>query len=515
MEIDPRLRESHHHQHNHSQHRNIAAQSPGSGPSGSGGNATGAETGKGRGSEEGEYSYPYPDPPAYNSYYGHHHHPPAYTTTTATANTTASSEPNSTFENPDDNDNETDPRRPRACEACRTLKVRCETDAGGGSCKRCAKTGRQCVVTAPTRKRARKTDSRVAELERKIDALTDRLVARGSAEQGVSVGGGGQGLGQGFGRGQGLGMGVGQIGQGLGAGLESGQGQGQTQLQGQGMNAAGARRWLEARQPGSPAGTKRKYSEVKEEDLRPRLPSQPSSPQQWPKPADIIDKGIVSLEAASETFDHYQTEMVQHLPIVVFPRGTRMHEVRQIKPILFHAIISVSIGPIQPDLQISLIDDLYRILAERIVIKGEKSLELVQALIVACTWYVTPDHYEELKFYQLTHMAVTLAMDIGMFRRTKTAKKPFNLVKDLMEKKTFSLDLDSAETRRTWLGCYYISVQYDHLFFFKTILPNWLGHLLPYDEFLLFAGIHTWTNVSRFSRQPLTPYPPTRRCCSG
>lgn len=444
MEIDPRLRESHHHQHcQHRQQRNIAAQSPGSEPSGSGGNAT--ETGngnvEGRGSEDGGYSYPYPDPPSYSSYYAPHSHPPAYTTN-ATATTTTAPEPNDENENDDP-----DLRRPRACEACRALKVRCEPNTnhphaagggGGGPCKRCTKTGRQCVVTAPTRKRARKTDSRVAELERKIDALTDRLVARGSA---------GQGLGQGSGHGQ-----------GLGTGLESGHGQG--------MNAAGARRWLGPRQPGCPAGTKRKYSEVKEEDFRPRLSSQPSSPQQWPKPADIIDKGIVSLETASETFDHYQTEMVQHLPIVVFPPDTRMYEVRRTKPILFHAIISVSIGPIQPDLQLSLIDDLYRILAERVVIKGEKSLELVQALIVACTWYVTPDHYEELKFYQLTHMAITLAMDIGMFRRTKTAKKPFNLMKDLMGKKAFSLDLDSAETRRTWLGCYYISVQYVIFLFF-------------------------------------------------
>ncbi|KAL8856277.1 MAG: hypothetical protein Q9178_007114 [Gyalolechia marmorata] len=70
-----------------------------------------------------------------------------------------------------------DTKRPRACEACRGLKVRCDPDPVQGTCRRCAKAGRHCVVTAPSRKRQKKTDSRVAELEKKIDALTASLHA--------------------------------------------------------------------------------------------------------------------------------------------------------------------------------------------------------------------------------------------------------------------------------------------------------------------------------------------------
>ena len=60
-----------------------------------------------------------------------------------------------------------DAKRPRACEACRGLKVRCDQDASHPEvpCRRCAKAGRQCVITQPTRKRQKKSDSRVAELE--------------------------------------------------------------------------------------------------------------------------------------------------------------------------------------------------------------------------------------------------------------------------------------------------------------------------------------------------------------
>jgi hypothetical protein len=87
-----------------------------------------------------------------------------------------------------------DIKRPRACDSCRGLKVRCDQDRPDISCKRCAKAGRPwCVylqpilspysreltmvsiTTPPTRKRQKKADSRVAELERKIDALTATL----------------------------------------------------------------------------------------------------------------------------------------------------------------------------------------------------------------------------------------------------------------------------------------------------------------------------------------------------
>lgn len=73
-----------------------------------------------------------------------------------------------------DGQNGDDPKRPRACEACRGLKVRCDQDPAHPEipCKRCAKAGRQCVITQPSRKRQKKADSRVAELEKKLDALT-------------------------------------------------------------------------------------------------------------------------------------------------------------------------------------------------------------------------------------------------------------------------------------------------------------------------------------------------------
>ncbi|KAF5866731.1 hypothetical protein ETB97_009888 [Aspergillus alliaceus] len=377
----------------------------------------------------------------------------------------------------DPNDPYSELKRPRACESCRQLKVRCEPDISNpnASCKRCAKAGRSCVVTAPTRRRQKKTDSRVAELERKIDALTASL----------------------------------QASQGSGPTLQAG-------YPGPAREEHIGRRWLGPSHSASTgsvpldsptvlAGNKRRHSgEIK--GLRDSglvgpsfyRASSPGSEQildntsrQWqtrpspgsgstaPKPnepVDVIDRGLVSTAVASEAFTRYVHHMAPHIPMVVFPAGTTMNDIRKTKPVLLHAIIAVAVGPIQPELQIPLIEDFYKAIAERIVVKGEKSLELIQGLLVTCNWYIPPDHFEELKFYQLTHMAVTLAMDIGMYRRPMPKSRPWNLVKDLILKRSPSQDPDSAEARRAWLGCYFLAVQVAASLR-RTLLVRWTPYM--------------------------------------
>jgi hypothetical protein len=178
---------------------------------------------------------------------------------------------------------------------------------------------------------------------------------------------------------------------------------------------------------------------------------------------DVIDRRVVDTETATKAFNRYVYDMAHLLPVVVFPPGTVMSDIRRTKPVLFLAILSVSIGAFRPKLQMTLLNEVHRMYADRIIIRGEKSLELMQALLVSTIWYAPPDHFEELKFYQFIHIAAVMGMDLGMNRRTKTKSKSLGMWKEIMSKKTLSFDPDSPETRRTWLGCYFAGVAYDLL----------------------------------------------------
>jgi hypothetical protein len=94
------------------------------------------------------------------------------------------------------------------------------------------------------------------------------------------------------------------------------------------------------------------------------------------------------------------------------------------------------------------------IYAERIICNGEKTLELIQALQISSLWYYPPEHFEELKFYQLIHIAAVMAIDIGLGKRSKS-KGP-GIWRDTPWRRTPYPDPVSIEARRAWLGCYFL-----------------------------------------------------------
>ncbi|KAL2824815.1 hypothetical protein BDW59DRAFT_147147 [Aspergillus cavernicola] len=428
-------------------------------------------------SEGTESASDYPEPPSQTA--RHQTAPNPYRTTSYPEESSSTLRTSPHTDAPDPNDPYADLKRPRACEACRQLKVRCEPDLANPDepCKRCAKAGRSCVVTVPTRKRQKKTEGRVAELERKIEALTAQVSHSGKID----------------------------------AVLPSNN---SAQSSSSRDDAVG-RRWLvsaqsNADQPSMPsrpglttqAGSKRSHSgEVKDSRdaagstqthasyTSPSTERTADTPgKQWAsawspqapgvkeavsKAPDIIDQGLVSLAVAMEAFTRHMDSMSGHIPMVVFPPGTQMSEVRKNKPVLFHAIIAVSVGPFQPSAQGPLLQELYKAIAERVIVKGEKSLDLVQALLVSCSFYTPPDNFEEIKFYQLAQLAVAVGMDIGMYRKSSMKPKPFSLFK---EKNPPASDPDSPEARRAWLGCYFVSVQTSSALR-RPILVRWLPYM--------------------------------------
>lgn len=349
-----------------------------------------------------------------------------------------------------------DIKRPRACEACRGLKVRCEPDAGSGPCKRCRKANRKCVITAPSRKRQKKTDSRVAELERKIDALTTSLHATKEGNLSASEDDGYM--------------------DGDTPHMESLDGRSNQPTSPYTTTSAGAsrkRRISEYQQdggfasrplsnsesvtqtsPANVANTEARQSAPLKPDIGgPEFDSNGESDVSVYGEVDAVLRRIVHAETANDLFRHYNDHMAPHMPIVVFPPSTSANTIRKRSPILFLAILSVASGQDFPDLQATFTRELMRILADRVFVMGEKSLELVQALQVVTIWY-WPEPNGDSKYYQFIHMTAVMAIDLGMHRRQPMLILRKEQILGLPKPKSYLPDPCTTECRRAWLGCY-------------------------------------------------------------
>ena len=170
--------------------------------------------------------------------------------------------------------------------------------------------------------------------------------------------------------------------------------------------------------------------------------------------ADVVDRKILDAALASQIFQHYTQNMAGHMPLVVFPPEISAGTIRKTKPTLFLAILSVASGQDYPDIQRILAKEILRAFADRVVYKGEKSLELIQALQVVTIWY-WPEDNREAQTYQLIHMAAVMAVDLGIGRRTKGGREPYHaLWKDYPRMKPSAHADDNVEAQRAWLGCY-------------------------------------------------------------
>jgi hypothetical protein len=160
---------------------------------------------------------------------------------------------------------------------------------------------------------------------------------------------------------------------------------------------------------------------------------------------------------ATDMFNCFVERMSPHMPAIAFPPGTTAADVRKSKPTLFLAILSASSGLSHPALQKILTKEVMGIYADRIVCNGEKTLEIIQALQVSALWYWPPENFEELKFYQLIHIAAVMAIDIGMGKKSKSSStKAAGLWRDHTWRRTPYPDPESIEARRAWLSCYFL-----------------------------------------------------------
>jgi hypothetical protein len=297
----------------------------------------------------------------------------------------------------------------RSCEACRAAKVRCqiEEDAEDSKCQRCHFTSRSCVFVARLPRKPRKrTDTRIKELEQKLQAMESTLLQPPirAASHGWKAPDGSSPASN--------------------ASRTFRDSHTRDRLSEGSITRQGGRQLLAARSSGTESSSEDATSRV--------IPN-------WE------EDGLFQC-----FMDHYMSEY----PLVVFPAGTDPAEVRSTMPTLFLATIAAASGSSDPIIFRALNVELLKEFAHKIMVSSMKGLELVQAMLVMAAWYFPPDRFEDLKHYQYIHMAATMAMDIGLGETAAASSSPGQSLSHGSPASIEEADSLEIEKYRTILACY-------------------------------------------------------------
>ncbi|KFY25179.1 hypothetical protein V493_04783 [Pseudogymnoascus sp. VKM F-4281 (FW-2241)] len=391
------------------------------------------------------------------------------------------------------------PKKPehvnRACEPCRLLKVRClpSLDSATRRCQRCTKNGRTCHYAAPQKRRPRKrTDTRVAELEREVRAMRSLL---NKSKQSPSA----------------------DSNQGSMHTLDE-----HTEIEGFMETAPIPHLGLD---PGT-------YEEEPNWACGPNDHDGERS-EGGERTPDVIERDLIGLEKAQEYFDHYVNNMIPHCPIVAFRPEETAESVRSSKPTLFLTILTAAAGQKDHATYLILHEELLQVFADRYIINSDKSLELVQSFLLTCIWLYPPNDFRTLKFYQYVHMAASMSLDIGQPDLPGPFSKyqwPVVLAEDFIkptQKESYSKmggtnrtpeDPEAAqrlrqellvlESKRTHLSCYLIcasvsmSLRRPNMFNFSAFTKGCIDyltnspHALPSDRLLI-----VWSKIQHITEE--------------
>ncbi|EED16699.1 C6 finger domain protein, putative [Talaromyces stipitatus ATCC 10500] len=351
----------------------------------------------------------------------------------------------------------------RSCESCRSLKVRCLPDANTtNQCQRCAKANRACVFVAPQRRRPRKrTDTRVAQLEKEMAAMRTALKGRRltveetpDEEDTESVGGDEETDDVDFGS---------EV-------VKRSQAPNYQDIQ---YNSYSTGFHDTSRSPGRVSASQMSGDGSSSLHGTPALTLNSSLPDIAGDP-DIVDRGIISAKTAEHLLSLFIYDLLAYFPFMVFPADTTAHHLRARKPVLFLAIMAATSIAVDVGLGNTLNHEMLSMYATRFFFKGEKSLEMVQALVLMNVYYLPPESPSQIQAYQYSHIAATMALEIGIASRKRVPRKSTPGQRQAKPKTKF--DEQMAEQARAILACYHLASNVA----MRTRRPN----LLAYNDWI-------------------------------
>ncbi|KAJ5752226.1 RTA1-domain-containing protein [Penicillium odoratum] len=128
---------------------------------------------------------------------------------------------------------------------------------------------------------------------------------------------------------------------------------------------------------------------------------------------DVIDQGLLTIDAANVLLKVYQTTLTHYCPFVIIPPQVNAQQLRREKPLLFLAIINAALYE-NLFLQRKLEMESKKAISECIIGSGKISFEVLQGLLVHIAW--CQYHSRPRRYYQYLSLAISVITDLQLDR---------------------------------------------------------------------------------------------------
>lgn len=261
-----------------------------------------------------------------------------------------------------------------ACSRCRASKLRCLVDtlAEHGKCRRCHNAGAECVFDSRApRQRRKRTDTRVAALEKEIAGLKAAFGNPGNDSSPLAS-------------------------------------SPDTVWQTDPLGNQYARDEISVgEQPGQiQSGWQEEPENNSSSSLNETIPG-------------LVDTGLLPLHLAKTLLVQFIDNVVPQYPVLALGANQDLNSLRISQPTLLLAMITAASRGSDPVLFRKLHSRLLGHIGHQVLVLGRRSLELVQAILAMEVWYDPPDDMDRLNFYMWIRIAGIMVQQLGLWPWSK------------------------------------------------------------------------------------------------
>ncbi|CAH0054744.1 unnamed protein product [Clonostachys solani] len=183
---------------------------------------------------------------------------------------------------------------------------------------------------------------------------------------------------------------------------------------------------------------------------------------------DVVDRGLMSAEVAHEVLQTFRNKAISHFPFVVLPHHANLHSVRRDSPFLFLCIMATMMVK-DCTLQRQLGEEIRTQAYQRIMMGREKSMDLLQGLLVHVAWYQYQLQPQKQQMLLMTQLCVNLVYELGIEKCPRARNQ--NATAGIFSPSDNQATLDTIEVRAL-LGTYYLAATFTTKLKKRSLMPH-------------------------------------------